>query len=669
MDLRTERTTLRKILQRSPEFKAKEPRTDRLTDILYEMASIEYEIIASAEAGNILGIKRALKNGVDVDWKDSTGGTPLIKATETGQIEAIKFLLKNGADINAQNNGGTTALIMATMIGDSKIVKLLIENGADTNLTTNSFGLRSFSMSTRTNIWEEFIYGNYNALMITAIRRDIKIAEILINKTNLDVKDNDGQTALMFATYSGADKIIKLLLENGADVNVQDKLGRTALMISRELSKAKLLIEAGSDIDLVDICGNNALFYAIRHGKQKVMELLIDNGANVNARNFEGQIGSMFLGEWSISSEENLKTYEMLLNKEADFNAKDLNGNTVLMHAIARHSESHGPELVAFLIENGADVNARNSDGFTPLMFLNEKHSHGRRSIVGEMLLNSGADVNARDSNGHTVLMRSIEYASPEVVKLLIDNGADVNARDLNGHTALWYAIESKSSGVIKLLIENGAKVNAMDAEGNRPLMWAASMGSIDMVKLLIEKGADVNGINFESRTPLIYARNNSKICKILLENGANVNAIDQYGASALIYSSNAYKEKMTIQKWISEKGENWAHLVEGTEFLKSVVATQLETIKVLLDNGADVNARDVEGNTSLIRAASEGVQWFGTERKEIIELLLRYGADPKIEDNFGLTAAYYASALRNTKTAKLLRTVERLQGIDQKLH
>ncbi len=92
------------------------------------------ELIRAADNGNLAGVKKALKEGADPNFRDKEGETPLIEATEAGNLLAVKELVKKGAKLNLQDDEGETALHEAIEEGHKDIVKYLVQAGARKNV-------------------------------------------------------------------------------------------------------------------------------------------------------------------------------------------------------------------------------------------------------------------------------------------------------------------------------------------------------------------------------------------------------------------------------------------------------------------------------------------------------------------------------------------------------
>jgi ankyrin repeat protein len=224
------------------------------------------------------------------------------------------------------------------------------------------------------------------------------------------------------------------------------------------------------------------------------------------------------------------------------------------------------------------------------------------------LLLKNGADPNSKDEIGQTVLMNACMKGYYDVAELLFKNGANVNAKDDVGGTALMYAGMGGYEDVVGLLLDNGVKVNVRDVMKNTALIRVAARGHEDVAKLLLEKGADVNTKGAYGMTPLMWVASQGDIVfvQLLLSYGADVNATAKDGITALMVAAGPV--------YIEEKGQY------GSTISVSMEGGYEKILKLLLDSDADVNAKDVHGNTALFYAIQKG-------DNIIKSLLLSYGA------------------------------------------
>ena len=273
---------------------------------------------------------------------------------------------------------------------------------------------------------------------------------LLISKgANVNARSRSYLTPLMQAAYESNPEIIQVLIENGADLEARSGTKSTALKLAACFSKSP-----------------------------EVVQVLIDNGAEIESRDEYGRTPLMIRASYfSLGSPENI---QVLLENGADIEARDHEGMTPLMRA----ASGNQPENIQVLLENGAQINARDTYNGTPL-----KHAifQRREADIVQLLLDNGADIEERHNGGRTPLMLAAWTSTPEVVQLLLDNGADINARDNFGNTPLHYSIldyYDVDPEIITLLIKAGADVNARDNNGNTALMEIAAWKSVLNVPL-----------------------------------------------------------------------------------------------------------------------------------------------------------------------------------------
>ena len=280
-----------------------------------------------------------------------------------------------------------------------------------------------------------------------------------------------------------------------------------AAIRNNDTAKVRTLLADPSNLKLADSKGVTPLLYASAFGTYDTMKLLVDAGADVNAKDLQDDAPL----HWSGCDPARVK---LLVDHGADVNVKTKGGRTPLV--IASGCEA-AAGAVRLLLDKGADVNAQPADGMTPLM---EAAQSGGPRIV-RMVLAAGAKADAVAQGGFTTLMNAVSYDDVDLVQALIAKGAPVNAKntfsgkvrngdiDLKSLTALMLAAPYASPGLIKALLDAGADVKAKDARGMTPLMFAVGSDNqnVNVARLLIERGSEVNAISKTGETVLDWAR------------------------------------------------------------------------------------------------------------------------------------------------------------------
>jgi ankyrin repeat protein len=267
----------------------------------------EIPLIDAVRIGNLKAVKRAVKNGQDVNAELGMFGTPL---HTTGDIEIAKFLIANGADVNRKNKRGESPLFYAS----GNVLELLISEGANVNsanLNGNTPLFEMIKLDAKKSVALLISKGakvnvsnneGLTPLHIAVKNGYLQIAEILVSKSaGVNVKDNEEQSPLDYALYSigypeGHPEIVSFLRKKGAksggnhkqfnseqsvyEVELEIEIG-TVEMVENYLTYSEN-VNANSRLMNLPI-SDTLLHDSIYHGKKEIVELLISKGADVNA--------------------------------------------------------------------------------------------------------------------------------------------------------------------------------------------------------------------------------------------------------------------------------------------------------------------------------------------------------------------------------------------------
>lgn len=341
--------------------------------------------------------------------------------------------------------------------------------------------------------------------------------------------------------------------------------------------------------------------------------------------------------------------------------------------------DSGNVQSVRLLLGAGAAVDRPGRGGETPLM----RAARSVRVEAARLLLDARAGVDARDDRGITALMRAVGFGPRlEMVKLLLAAGADPNTgTDSNSycqHTALTKAVRHRSQEIVRALLEAGADPN-LRVHFDYPVGWwgpsavscAAEAPDIHIVRLLLAAGADPT----LTADPLIaVSRVGARdIAQLLLEAGAEVDARNAYsqetaliraaaGGTALIRAATGGTAEV-VRLLLQAGADVGARDRDAMTALHRAAAwDDLETVELLLKAGADVNARASNGSTPLMWAArvdrSRAASWMAADvdpRVAIITALLEAGAEVRARDSAGQTALSLAEQARHWPVVELL--------------
>ena len=262
---------------------------------------------------------------------------------------------------------------------------------------------------------------------------------------------------------------------------------------------------------------------------------LLEKGADVNWRDFDGNTILMKIA--GIRDADKLKR---ILDAGAKVNVKNNQGKTALMNAADADS-------LTLLLASGAEIDARDNDGQTALYY----EIRERRYDLAQQLLSAGANPNIRGRVGFlcsgkrphdwsgkdsTLLMLA---CNKSMIQPLVNAGLDVNAQNASGDTAVIIATRGNQSGYLEELIAAGADVNIQNKQGQTALMFAAQEHNTEIVKILIDAGADVSLKDHKGRTASKY---NS-------ERGDFFRLDDHYGEIKKLLLSTQKKQRQSKKK------------------------------------------------------------------------------------------------------------------------
>jgi ankyrin repeat protein len=232
-------------------------------------------------------------------------------------------------------------------------------------------------------------------------------AEALL--AELERADAVGNTRLMRAAGMGEWNDVIRLLNNGADPNAQTSFGYTPLHHAVNLGDeyiVKYLLESGADPRRAS---SDPLVLAAELGRDKIIQLLVDNGSNLNSRTGDHH-GTPVL---AAVSKRLPTTAQLLIKLGADANIADDEGNIPLVVAMMNEDDAS----VSALLEAGANANAALASGRTPLIVAAKR---GRGDYITQLLA-AGADPSVKDKEGHTVFWHAEQFRNPGLLKWVQD--------------------------------------------------------------------------------------------------------------------------------------------------------------------------------------------------------------------------------------------------------
>ncbi|KAJ8297663.1 hypothetical protein KUTeg_024194 [Tegillarca granosa] len=465
-----------------------------------------------------------------------------------------------------------------------------------------------------------------------------KIVKLLIrNGADPNTCDNDGLTALHFASQTGQNKTAQLLIKNGAIIDRPDNDGQTPLHTASfhgHYKTVQTLLTNGAVINICDKNDVTALHAASENGHDNTVQLLIKNGATVDKCNVYG-ITALFMA----SKNGHDSTVKILVDNGADVDIYDKNGITAL-HAA---SENGHDNTVQLLIKNGASVDKCNIYGITALQMA----SHNGHDTTVQTLINNDASINKCNN---AALIAALLNGHDSTIKVLLDNGASANHVFNNAVSALHLASTQENVSTVQLLIDNGASVDKEFKDGSTALHFASEKGYDRIVQTLIDNDADINKCNNDGHTALHLAslKRYESTVKKLIDNGANVNKCENNGQTSLQIAS--YNGHDSIVQKLIDKGAsvNKSDLKGYTALHTASQNGHNSTVQLLIDNGASVNKSNTNGCTALHLASGNG-------HNSTVQILIDNDASVNYGYKDGFTALHLASQYGHDSTVQIL--------------
>ncbi len=450
------------------------------------------------------------------------------------------------------------------------------------------------------------------------------------------------------AAMKGDIAALRMLIQQKADVNAPQADGATAIQWAayrNDLRLADVLIAAGADVKAANREGATPLYLASIQGSSGMIQRLLDAGADANEVGPQGETPLML-----AARSGNLDSIKLLLDHKAQINAKEkLRGTTPLMWAV---EQSH-PAAVRLLIEHGADVSMRADPdaGGKPRNNLANPKAQRQNSFFGAGFGGAGnaAAAGARPQAA-APKPQAPHQSAAEVEAALRDAGVDPALLTGFGLDLGNLPPGLNVSVLIQQLSQFGFGKPVNDGGGLTALVLAAREDCLECAKSLIGAGADVNQVTNYGWTALLTATQNRHytLASFLLDHGANSNIANNGGWTPLYLATD------------NRNIENGDYPVRTPDM------DHLEFIKLLLDKGANVNARVCapqskppacvgdstetrtnftmqwlfeDGATAFLRAAQSG-------DVPLMKLLLARGADPHIFTAHNVTPLAVASGI-----------------------
>lgn len=446
-------------------------------------------------------------------------------------------------------------------------------------------------------------------------RRDLgEVKALLADRVDVNAREGDGATALHWAAHQDDPALVTLLIEAGALVDVTNDLGVTPLHLASALGSADVvtrLLAAGAAADPATPGGLTPLMEAARAGAASIVRALVARGASPNARERErGQTAVM----WAVAR-RHAAVVAALLDAKADVSAR-----TVARPVTVMLDRGPGREAKTSM-KHGAQVQ---QGGFTALHFAAQVGDVASAAL----LVDAGAALNDAAADGNTPLVLATFSGHGEVARLLLARGADANAAGA-GYTALHAAAMRGDVETTDALLAHRADPNARLTRGS-PVRRFASQWALPQT--------------FLGATPLFVAAayREAAVVGRLVAAGADVNASSASGLTPLLVAAGVAFEKEVRPTDLAR----WNLVDSDFPEVPTAESDVVDTARALLAAGANANAVDANGSTSLHPAASNG--W-----TTVIQMLADAGARLDVANKNGATPLALATPREDGRTRR----------------
>jgi ankyrin repeat protein len=661
-------------------------------------------------------VQKAQERAVEFDRTNKEGDSAVVVAARKNHMESFQLLIGCvGVDLNIRDAKGNTALIWCVCNANPHATKMLLDVGGGGGRVVEVGAQNQFG---------------HTALMFAAERNDnveclkLLIAATTTNTTNtggnavhlLDMKNSNGDTALLLAVKNKCVEAIKLLVAAGADIDIQDSTtGSTALHLaakdnSKEMIKILLSSSKNGPVDCLNVKdatdGNTPLLIAAERNDAQCLSLLLSSSSSSAAAaaavdlNIQNNRGKTILN-LLIEHKATRAIQELLSKHSLDPNIPDAAHDNSTSLVLAMKLRCF--DIVRLLLDThstsnnkssrcAVDPNISDTRGNTALILACDmKHEE-----MAALLLKHGADPDMSNSEGDSPLIIATKNKSPEIIKLLLkSNSCFKDVVDGKGNTAVIWAAWKCFPDCLKLLLDSGCWCDAQNTVlKSTALCLVADKGDMDLVclKLLLTAGADPNIVDGNGEGPLHLATRNGSIenVKLLIKAGSDKDAPDDKGNSALLIamkamatgigtgSSNGTGDgDLTNDQWM----ELVKYLIIDAQVNPNVQDREQGGGSSPLMIAAGMVAMDPSFNSTTVTVASAGIECMkmllssgsktelqegsgskntalliATQRQNVegVSLLLKYGADPDVRDCNGDSPIILAAKQQQQQSSPL---------------
>ncbi|CAG7972435.1 unnamed protein product [Penicillium olsonii] len=374
---------------------------------------------------------KLLDYGAALEDRDKRGDTSLLLAAFNGHDKIVSELLNRGANVEAYNCQGNTSLLLAAYNGYDKIVSELLSHGAKIEACNES--------------------GNTSLQLAASSGKDQVIVTLLSRGAVVDTFSKRGDTALMLACWESHESSVRILLSYKASVAACFLTGCSPLHLAAkkdDMNIIRLLLSRQKADECIDGVGRTPLHAACMATRYSNAEILLDNGADVNRRDFQG-FSPLHLTAWEVPESEKTQEegdlIELLLSRGAR-----INDDTCGWSPLRLACESKNLTAIECLVSRGANVHQSDTSGDSPFQI----------ALQGELdiqefhsLLFEEPGVLRTDEQGWSVLHQASQSWSLPAVEAILSEA--ISIRGFKGPSPLVLALRRESRDVALCLLRS----------------------------------------------------------------------------------------------------------------------------------------------------------------------------------------------------------------------
>ncbi|ORX44704.1 ankyrin [Piromyces finnis] len=647
---------------------------------------------------------------IDINLRETNGDTPLIIASQLGNSYLIDVCLRYHADTTIISECRNTALFVAICYynrhNDLSVIQSLLEHGSNPNeICQNAH--TPLMMACKNELPEVVtllldhhadpnIRNNegYTALSIACMYGNLQIIKLLLDTKDIDINNQTvhGETPLMIACENALGSVVSLLLQYNANIYLKNNYHQTALHIACNKDLNPIIIQFLEYKKKLDILDEDDFFmspYKIlkRNGNTIFLSTAIDYeitylktliNDNSNKCTLEDRFKKFSIEE-NVEKEKGKedKKYHENLGIRKNNNKIAFRKDNSILNLISNSCINTCEDLVTSLEQK-----------ISILEYQKECLSQYKQIVIGEYPFDINNNIDSLPLEIlHNLFIYSTIFLNAEYIRKFLElkeHNKDklklnINYQDNDGNTAMHYICSHKSQKkdviiyIVKIFLQYHSDINIQNNKGFTPLMYACQNANEDVAQILINQNADINIVNHNHQTAIMLAiqEPNREIINLLIKKGADLNIQDNIRKdTALTMACQHYQNAIIIKDLITQgkANVNLANREGNTPLILACQNDIVNVVKLLIDFGADINARNFIDKSSALQITINNCNY------SMMKYLLDHNADIDIVNKNGDTSLILACKINNKYMAEYLikcksnKDIKNLEGNTAKM-